>query len=606
MRFNSLPVLLALVWSLVAAVTGRTQPTATLAANFTVTATAAAPLMYQWRRHGTRLAGRTGATVSLANVAAADAGTYEVLVAKGTAAVASHSVTLSVNAATAGLPVIVTQPAGATIILGGPFTLAVAATSATALTYQWRRDGAPIADATTATLTLAGTAAVAGDYSVVVTSTAGSVTSAPAVVHYGNRGGNGPVFTQPPAARSLVVGDRASRLASAPGASAFQWFKEGVALAGATAAALVWSAVPAADSGRSTVAGANSAGSVTSAAAVLTVLRSSYAGSWFGSLGTGGTFALQVNDDDATVLLGFAPGSRTAYVDRTGSVDGNGRFRFTVAATPGGPATAGAPVEGFVSPGAAPAVAEMTVEGAMGDDGALSGFLSGPTPVPLTAARANAAGATATVAGFYVASAEGSSAQTSGIVGPAGQACVLTQTGATFDGGAGSVDAIGRIAVTTAAPQTFTATVSAELARITAAMTDAKGTTTQFAGFGAHAPALGEQRLVNLSTRTTAGAGDEVAIVGFTLTGIESKPVLIRAVGPTHGSFGVATALTAPRLVLYNRDLAVVGRNTGWTTSGTTAPSSPPRRARGRFRSGRRAPIRCCSSRLRPAPTRRS
>ena len=124
--------------------------------------------------------------------------------------------------------------------------------------------------------------------------------------------------------------------------------------------------------------------------------------------------------------------------------------------------------------------------------------------------------------------------------------------------------------MTTAAQQTVAATVSAELARITAAMTDAKRPTPPFAGFGAHAPELGEQRLVTISTRTTAGAGDEVAIVGFTLTGIESKPVLIRAVGPRLGSFGVATAPTAPRLVL-NRDAAVVGSNTGWTTSGTTA-----------------------------------
>ena len=121
--------------------------------------------------------------------------------------------------------------------------------------------------------------------------------------------------------------------------------------------------------------------------------------------------------------------------------------------------------------------------------------------------------------------------------------------------------------MTTAAQQTLAATVSAELARITAAMTDAKRTTPPFAGFGAHAPELGEQRLVTISTRTTAEAGDEVAIVGFTITGIESKPVLIRAVGPRLGSFGVATA---PRLVL-NRDAAVVGSNTGWTTSGTTA-----------------------------------
>lgn len=161
----------------------------------------------------------------------------------------------------------------------------------------------------------------------------------------------------------------------------------------------------------------------------------------------------------------------------------------------------------------------------------------------------------------------GSSAQTYGIVGPAGQAFVLTQSGPTFDAGTGSVDATGRIVVTTAAQQTLAATVSAELARITAAMTDAKRPPPPFAGFGAHAPELGEQRLVTISTRTTAEAGDEVAIVGFTLTGIESKPVLIRAVGPRLGSFGVATA---PRLVL-NRDAAVVGSNTGWTTSGTTA-----------------------------------
>ena len=46
MRFNSLPVLLALVWSLVAAVTGRTQPTATLAANPTAFGSTAGQILF--------------------------------------------------------------------------------------------------------------------------------------------------------------------------------------------------------------------------------------------------------------------------------------------------------------------------------------------------------------------------------------------------------------------------------------------------------------------------------------------------------------------------------------------------------------------------------
>jgi hypothetical protein len=46
--------------------------------------------------------------------------------------------------------------------------------------------------------------------------------------------------------------------------------------------------------------------------------------------------------------------------------------------------------------------------------------------------------------------------------------------------------------------------------------------------------------------------------------------VLIRAVGPTLGSFGVTTALAAPRLDL-NRGSTTIGTNTGWTTGGNTA-----------------------------------
>lgn len=74
-------------------------------------------------------------------------------------------------------PTITTQPVATGGILGGTATFTVAA-SGTGNTYQWRKDGANIAGATSATLTLSNlTAASAGSYSVVVTNPQGSATS---------------------------------------------------------------------------------------------------------------------------------------------------------------------------------------------------------------------------------------------------------------------------------------------------------------------------------------------------------------------------------------------------------------------------------------------
>lgn len=43
--------------------------------------------------------------------------------------------------------------------------------------------------------------------------------------------------------------------------------------------------------------------------------------------------------------------------------------------------------------------------------------------------------------------------------------------------------------------------------------------------------AVVRQRLVNISARARVAAGDNIAIVGFVIGGVEAKPVLIRAVG---------------------------------------------------------------------------
>ena len=101
-------------------------------------------------------------------------------------------------------------------------------------------------------------------------------------------------------------------------------------------------------------------------------------------------------------------------------------------------------------------------------------------------------------------------------------------------------------------------------------MTTAAGATTTYTGFADTSAALAQQRIVNISTRTTAGAGDQVAIVGFVITGLESKPVLIRAVGPALRGLGVTTALAAPRLDLRSAT-ALLATNTGWDSSGRAA-----------------------------------
>ncbi len=83
-----------------------------------------------------------------------------------------------------GSPVITVQPAGRTVFQGDPVTFSVTAEGTAPLGYQWRRNGAPIALATSSSYTLAATAAADDGalFSVVVSNTVGSVTSSNALL----------------------------------------------------------------------------------------------------------------------------------------------------------------------------------------------------------------------------------------------------------------------------------------------------------------------------------------------------------------------------------------------------------------------------------------
>ena len=64
---------------------------------FSIAASGTVPLSYQWRKGGTAIAGATNATLTLANVAATDAGNYSVVVSNTAGSVTSAAATLTVN-----------------------------------------------------------------------------------------------------------------------------------------------------------------------------------------------------------------------------------------------------------------------------------------------------------------------------------------------------------------------------------------------------------------------------------------------------------------------------------------------------------------------------
>ncbi|MBL9189970.1 MAG: immunoglobulin domain-containing protein, partial [Opitutaceae bacterium] len=127
-----------------------------------------------------------GATASTANPSytytTAGSFTATLTVTDNSGATHSANVGISVTGSVVA-PQITTQPAGQTVVAGANVTFTAAASGTPSPTFQWRKNGANIAGATNATLTLAAvTAADAASYTLVATNAAGSATSNAAVL----------------------------------------------------------------------------------------------------------------------------------------------------------------------------------------------------------------------------------------------------------------------------------------------------------------------------------------------------------------------------------------------------------------------------------------
>jgi hypothetical protein len=143
------------------------------------------------------------------------------------------------------------------------------ATQGEGLTYQWYKDGIAIAGATSRGYLIpdAIVATTAGSYTVQVSNAAGSVTSAVARV------GVAPSIASQPVAQFKAAGQSAvfSVVATGTGPLAYQWYKDGAALPGASSATYSIASVGSQHAGTYSVTITNGLGQVTSQQVVLAV-----------------------------------------------------------------------------------------------------------------------------------------------------------------------------------------------------------------------------------------------------------------------------------------------------------------------------------------------
>ena len=195
-------------------------------------------------------------------------------------------------------PTITTQPKSQTVNEGSSVTFSVVATGTAPLSYQWYKGSSKISGATGSSYTISSAkSSDAGSYYVVVSNTAGSVTSTTVTLTVILK----PVITVQPRSLTVDEDDPATFSVTATGTAplSYQWYKDGRAISGATGSSYTIGSAKKSDEGSYYVIVRNNAGSVTSNTVTLTVNKLEPDGTAIRSI--------SINGLTATVTLTVVP-----------------------------------------------------------------------------------------------------------------------------------------------------------------------------------------------------------------------------------------------------------------------------------------------------------
>jgi len=148
-----------------------------------VSVTGEQPLTYQWRKDGAVIPSATNSSLAFIKVGTNAAGFYSLAISNTYGTVTNSGSRLTVQSPCPTPPSIISQPVGGKVNEGSNYSLSVLAGGTPLLSYQWQKDGVPLAGATNSQLHFTPIRfSNSGTYQVVVTNAYGVAISSNAVL----------------------------------------------------------------------------------------------------------------------------------------------------------------------------------------------------------------------------------------------------------------------------------------------------------------------------------------------------------------------------------------------------------------------------------------
>lgn len=566
--------------------------TATVGASvsFSVFAAGTLPLSYQWFKNGAPISAVEvdKNQLNLSTITLESAGTYSVTVSNSAGSVVSNGALLTVNPVSG--PVITTQPRSLRVSAGQSASFTITATG-TGLSYRWTFNDATIQGETAATLNIVRVSmAHAGSYRVIVTDSSGRSTPSDVAILTVDVAPNTqiPVLVQPPGA--LNAGQRVVLTANpsftTTNNQGFQWWlstdagrtwvalQDGGQYSGAGTKTLIIANVSTEMSGfmyRNIVLGLTSE----------TITLEVHSGLAITAQPSGGRVRVGDSVNFSVVATGVGLSYRWTFNDVTipnetsstlnlvrVTTSQAGNYRVIVTDSFGQSVLSNVVTLGVDGPTSR--LMNLSVRTNAGRDGEtlIVGFsiggigTSGALPILIR-------GVGPTLGQFNVPNA---------LADPQiqvfGSGSVLSSNN-DWGGSSALTAAFTQVGAFALPATSRDAALLSSLTggTFTAQITSASGTGIALAeiyDMGANSsPGATAPRLVNVSARSQVGVGADVLIAGFVINGTGQITLLIRAVGPTLGQFGVGTTLADPQLRIFrsgSSDLIVLNNDWGGAT----------------------------------------